>query len=106
MPCHTQLYKDIVSDKGSNASTDLPDIFSNDPSDASSDSELEPDMEPDGDDSDDDSDGELLFDDEKQYPPEYYQAESDSLDVSRLRQKRYSDKTQAKLNETMDYWDR
>jgi hypothetical protein len=35
-------------------------------------------------DSDDDSDSDLLFDDEEQHPPEYYQAEADSLDVLQL----------------------
>jgi hypothetical protein len=34
-----------------------------------------------------------LFADEKQRPPEYYLAESANLDISRLRQRRYSPKT-------------
>lgn len=96
MPRHAHA----ALEKGSDANTDLPDAF-NDPSIASLGSESE-----DSDDFGFDSDDSSLFDDEKQYPPEYYQAEADSLDVSRLRQKLYSGLTQEKLDETKDYWDR
>jgi hypothetical protein len=43
---------------------------------------------------DEKSDDDELFDDEVRRPPEYYIAASASLDVGRLRQKRYSIKTQ------------
>jgi hypothetical protein len=39
-----------------------------------------------------------LSDDEGQRPPEYYLAESENLDVKRLRQGRYSPKTQDRLD--------
>lgn len=77
-------------------------------SDDESDAELDSD-DSDGDsedDSDDGSDDDALFNDEEQHPPEYYLAEADRLDVSQLRQQRYSPKTQNKLEETRDYWDR
>ncbi|EDN08178.1 predicted protein [Histoplasma mississippiense (nom. inval.)] len=45
-------------------------------------------------------------DDEGQLPPEHYLALAESLDVSQLRQKRYSPKTQEKLDEICDYWER
>ena len=106
MPRRSQRDEDVTfSDSRSVTSTDIPDIFSNSPSDDSSDSESEPDRDDlDSDDSDDD--GDSLFDDEEQHPPEYYLAEADSLDVSKLRQQRYSPKTRQKLEETRDYWDR
>ncbi|KAN0079505.1 hypothetical protein V8E54_004719 [Elaphomyces granulatus] len=47
-----------------------------------------------GSDSDSDSDDEeCLFEDEMQHPPEYYLAEAENLDVSQLRQQKYSPKT-------------
>jgi len=77
-----------LSDDECDASADLPDIFSNDPSEDTSESDAEPDSDDsDGDsedDSDDDSDDDTLFNDEEQHPPEYYLAEADRLDVSQL----------------------
>ncbi|KAE8162198.1 hypothetical protein BDV40DRAFT_265509 [Aspergillus tamarii] len=87
----------------SDASSDLSAIFSDSgsDSDSSSDSDLE------SEDSDDeDKSGENAFDDEGQLPPEHYLAQAESLDVSQLRQKRYSDGTQERLDETRMYWDR
>jgi hypothetical protein len=56
---------------------------------------------------DDDTDDEAsLFGDEEQRPPEYYLAESAGLDVSRLRQQRYSPKTQERLDWVKEHWDR
>ncbi|EDN05363.1 conserved hypothetical protein [Histoplasma mississippiense (nom. inval.)] len=42
----------------------------------------------------------------RQLPPEHYLALAESLDITQLRQKRYSPKTQEKLDETRDYWER
>ncbi|KAJ5111736.1 hypothetical protein NUU61_001366 [Penicillium alfredii] len=95
----------VLSGDESDASTDLPDIFSNDASEddsSSSDPDLGVDIESD-DESDDDS---ILGDEEEQPTPEYYLQEAENLDVSQLRQQRYSPRTQNKLDETRDYWDR
>ena len=43
-------------------------------------------------------DEEWLFDDEERHPPEYYTSAAANLDVSRLRQKRYSPRTQERLD--------
>jgi hypothetical protein len=43
-------------------------------------------------------DNDDLFDDEVRHSPEYYLAASSNLDVGRLRQKRYSLKTQGRLD--------
>jgi hypothetical protein len=45
-----------------------------------------------------------LSDDEGPQPPEYYLAEAASLDVKRLRQRRYSPKTQERLDWVKDHW--
>jgi hypothetical protein len=57
--------------------------------------------------SDGDTDGEAwLSDDEEQRPLEYYLAEASNLDVKRLRQRRYSPKTQDRLDWVKDHWHR
>ncbi|KAJ6103770.1 hypothetical protein N7486_003992 [Penicillium sp. IBT 16267x] len=99
----------VPFDDESDASSILPEVFSNNASDSdssilasdldassSSESELE---------SDDESEDDLALDDEEeQLSPEHYLREAESLDVSKLRQKRYSPKTQERLDETQDYW--
>ncbi|RJE21864.1 hypothetical protein PHISCL_05815 [Aspergillus sclerotialis] len=55
---------------------------------------------------DEDKFGDDTFDDEGQLPPEHYLAQVESLDVSQLRQKRYSDGTQERLDGTRMYWNR
>ncbi|KAL2222178.1 hypothetical protein M432DRAFT_636821 [Thermoascus aurantiacus ATCC 26904] len=79
-----------LSNDESDASADLPDIFSNNPSEDTSESDTEPDSDDlDGDsedNSDNDSDDDALFNNEEQHPPD--------------------PKTQKKLEETRDYWDR
>jgi hypothetical protein len=67
--------------------------------DPTSDSELSSEG---SDDDESDSDDEF-HNDEGQLPPEHYIAEALSLDVSQLRQKRYSDCTQEKLDDTTMY---
>lgn len=99
----------VLSDDESDASSGLPEIFSNNASDsdsstASSDFDASSESESE---SDDESEDELaLEDEEEQLSPEYYLQEAESLDVSRLRQKRYSPKTQERLDETQDFWDK
>ena len=44
-----------------------------------------------------------LFDDEVRHLPEYYLAAESNLDVGRLRQKRYSPKTQMRLDWVKDH---
>jgi len=51
-------------------------------------------------DSDDEED---LFDDEVRHPPEHYRANAANLDVQRLRQRRYSPKTQAQLDRVKEH---
>jgi hypothetical protein len=51
-----------------------------------------------GDSDDDTDDEESLFDDEEQHPPEYYLNGAAKLDPKRLRQKRYRERTQARLD--------
>ncbi|KAF9883528.1 hypothetical protein FE257_003361 [Aspergillus nanangensis] len=65
-------------------------------SDYSSDPEIDSDI----------SDGEDESDDEGQLPPEHYLAQAKGLNVSQLRQNRYSDGTLERLDETRMYWDR
>lgn len=55
-----------------------------------------------GNDSDNES---CLSEDEEQRPPEYYLAESENLDVQRLRQRRYSPKTQDRLDWVKEHWE-
>ncbi|CAI7630707.1 unnamed protein product [Penicillium palitans] len=79
------------SQNESDADSDGSAIFTDNGSDKDSDSE----SEPDGDDTDNESDfGDESFNDEE------------GLDVSQLRQKRYSDGTQEKLDQTAVYWNR
>ena len=85
------------------ASSDLSAIFT----DNGSESEFNSDSEPESEDSDDENDSrDDSYTDEGQRPPEHYLAEAEGLDVSQLRQKRYSDKTQEKLDETVMHWNR
>lgn len=59
------------------------------------------------DESDSDTDDEAwLFDDVCRRPPEHYLAEAVSLDVKRLRQRRYSPNTQERLDWVKDHWHR
>jgi hypothetical protein len=98
-----------ISDE-SNTSAGSPSIFSDDSSDDSSDSSVsdnESDVDGDSDDSDSDSgDDDCLFEDEVEHPPEYYLAAAENLDVSQLRQQRYSPKTREKLEDTRHFWNR
>ena len=100
-----QHYQPIGSDDDSGTSTDVPDVFSYDATGESSDSASEPDSINDSDDNASD-DSILDYEEEQELPAEYYLQEAECLDVARLRQKRYSPRTQDKLDETREYWDR
>lgn len=80
----------------------VSEIFSDNGSDSDSNGELEDSKE-----SDDNNEQEdQSLNDEGQLSPEHYLAEAENLDVSQLRQKRYSDTTQEKIDGTRVYWDR
>jgi hypothetical protein len=79
------------------------DTFSDDEPDGTTDVDSDTFSNNGADDTDDEA---SLFDDEEQRPPEYYLAESAGLDVSRLRQQRYSPKTQGRLDWVKEHWDR
>ncbi|KAI3017333.1 hypothetical protein CBS147347_10329 [Aspergillus niger] len=85
------------------ASSDVSEIFSDIESD--SDTNTDPDLES-GDSESDDEDPDEDSKDEGQLPPESYLAQAASLNVSGLRQKRYADTTQDKLDDIRIYWDR
>ena len=100
-----QHYPPIGSDDDSGTSTDVPDVFSYNATSKSSDSTSEPDSINNSDDNSS-NDSILDFEEERELPAEYYLPEAEYLDVSRLQQKRYSPRTQDKLDETQEYWDR
>ena len=70
----------------------------------SSDSASEPDSINNSDDNSS-NDSILDYEEEQELPAEYYLQEAECLDVSHLQQKRYSPRTQDKLDKTREYWD-
>lgn len=102
--------KPVESDNESesDAGSDVTEIFSDNGPESESNSDLgldSEDSDDDNDDNDDDADDDC-FNDEGQLSPEHYLAQAENLDVSQLRQKRYSDKTQEALDDTRMYWNR
>ncbi|KAI2734345.1 hypothetical protein DTO013E5_10161 [Penicillium roqueforti] len=86
-PYHSENFSDHASD--TNSST-APSVF-----DSSSESESESEVE---------SKDDLASEDkEEQLPPEYYLHEAESLDISQLRHKRYSPKTQERLDKAQHF---
>ncbi|KAL4868073.1 hypothetical protein BDV12DRAFT_107969 [Aspergillus spectabilis] len=85
------------------ASSDLSEIFSDNGSD--SDSSSDPGLDS-KDSANKDKPGDNMFDNKGQLPPEHYLAQAESLNVSQLRQKQYSNGTQERLDETRMYWNR
>ena len=71
------------------------ELLINDEADSTSDDDTES-LFDESDDSTDDE--EWLFDDEERHPPEYYTSAVANLDVTQLWQKRYSPRTQERLN--------
>uniref|UniRef100_A0A093VMV6 Uncharacterized protein n=1 Tax=Talaromyces marneffei PM1 TaxID=1077442 RepID=A0A093VMV6_TALMA len=93
----------LDDESDSDASSVLSQIFS----DNGSDDESASDLESDQDESDDESDSDDYdLHDKGQLSAEEYLAIAENLNVSQLRQKRYSDATQDKLDETREYWNR
>lgn len=87
----------IDDEADSTSDSDADSLF--DRSDDDADTASEPDSERAREEVDDNTDkDDDLFDSEVRYPPEYYLAASANLDVGRLRQKRYSLKTQDRLD--------
>ncbi|OJD22696.1 hypothetical protein ACJ73_05960 [Blastomyces percursus] len=82
----------------SDASSDVSRIFSDNGPESESNSDSGLDSEEDPDDSDNNDEGQL--------PAAHYLARAENLDVTQLRQKRYSDKTQEALDDTRVYWNR
>ncbi|KAJ6000886.1 hypothetical protein N7481_001295 [Penicillium waksmanii] len=101
MPRPSRTLSDNESDVSSD---DIPAIFSANASDDDTDTDSAPS------DSDFDSEAEDECEDdsevEEELSPEYFLKEAEFLDVSQLRQKRYSPKTEERLDETRDYWER
>jgi hypothetical protein len=93
----------IEDESDSDASSVMSQIFSDNGSDDESVSDPESDREESDDESDSDDDD---LHDEGQLSAEEYLAIAENLNVSQLRQKRYSPNTQDKLDETRGYWDR
>ncbi|CRG88250.1 Threonine--tRNA ligase [Talaromyces islandicus] len=96
---------DTGNESESDTSSILTELFSDDELDDDSATDLDPDSDSeDPDDESDSEDDEAV--DEGQLSAEEYLAKAEQLDVSQLRQKRYSPKTQEKLDETGEYWNR
>ena len=98
----------VLSDDESDASSDFPEIFSNEASgtDSSTPNDSDSSSKSESEDESESEDDLALEDEDKQLPPEHYLQEAECLDVSLLRQKRYSPRTQEKLDETREYWDK
>lgn len=98
----------VLSDDESDSGSCAPVIFSNNASDtdfSATPSDPESSTEPESE-SEEESQDELGLDGEdEQLSPEYFLQEAESLDVSQLRQKRYSPKTQERLDETRELWE-
>ena len=93
--------KDVsILDNESTSDSDTDSLFDNEEADSGTDTDLYSVLAEE--DSDDDDD---LFDDEVRHPPEHYRVNAANLDVQRLRQKRYSPKTQAQLDRVKKHHD-
>ena len=96
---HPKLIGSDGRENQSDATSDLTEIFLDNRFDSDSSSDLELDSEV----SDEDKPNNNAFDDEGQLPPEHYLAQAESLDITQLQQKQYSDSTQERLDETCMY---
>jgi hypothetical protein len=104
-PRHDEDYLPVDDESDSASDSDTGSLFdgSDDEADTASDTDLESPLEEVNSNADYDDDD--LFDDEVRYPPEFYLAAEANLDVGRLRQKRYSPKTQERLDWVKDHHD-
>lgn len=87
----------------SDVSFDINKIFLNNEFDSESNSDLKLDSE--NLKNNNDLNDDLIHDKSQQFS-KHYLNETKNLNVSRFQQKRYSDKTQKKLDENCEYWDR
>ncbi|KAH1596989.1 hypothetical protein KXX44_006306 [Aspergillus fumigatus] len=100
MVTHSQQLTPNNESQDSNASSSISKIFSDSKSNSNSNSDLELDSK----DSDNkDNSPEDFSNNNSQLPPEYYLEQAESLDISQLQQKQYSDSTQEKLDKTREY---
>ncbi len=86
-------------DDESTSDSDADGLF-DDEADSGTDTDLDSLLAEEDSDADDD-----LYDDEVRHPPEHYRANAANLDVQRLRQRRYSPKTQAQLDRVKEHHD-
>jgi hypothetical protein len=102
-PRHDEDYLSIDDESDSTSDSDTNNLFDNsdNEADTTSDTDLDSALEIDSNIDDDDD----LFNDEVRHPPEYYLPAAANLDVGRLRQKRYSPKTQSRLDWVKDHHD-
>jgi len=84
-------------DDESTSDSDADGLF-DDEADSGTDTDLDSLLAEEDSDADDD-----LYDDEVRHPPEHYRANAANLDVQRLRQRRYSPKTQAQLDRVKEH---
>jgi hypothetical protein len=96
-PRHDKDYLSINNESDSTSNFDTDSLFdsSDDKADTASNTNLDSPLEEVNSNTNDDDD---LFDDKVQHLPKYYLAASANLDVGRLWQKRYSPKTQGRLD--------
>jgi len=106
LPLNDEDDLSIDDEFDSTSDSDPDSLFdsSDDEADSASDTDSESPLEEVDNSTDNDDDD--LFEGEVRHPPEYYIAQSDNLDVRRLRQKRYSPKTQDRLNWVKEHHDR
>ena len=102
LPLNDEEYLHIDDDSDSTSNSDADSLFDRSDNEVTSDTDSESLLEVDNNTDNDDDD---LFDGEVRHPPEYYLAASANLDVGRLRQKRYSPKTQGRLDWVKDHHD-
>jgi len=103
-PQHDEDYLPINNESDSTSDFDTDSLFdsSDNETDTASNTDLDSPLEEVNSNTDNNDD---LFDDEARHPPEYYLAASANLNVGRLRQKRYSPKTQGRFDWVKDHHD-
>ena len=103
-PRDEEGYLSMNDDSDSSSDSDIESLFDDDDNevDTTSNTDLDSSLEEADSDTDVDDD---LFEDEVRHPPEYYLAAETNLDVGRLRQKRYSLKTQSRLDWVKEHHD-
>jgi hypothetical protein len=103
-PRDEEDYLRIDDDSDSTSDSDTDSLFDDNDDETDTASETDLHSSPEQADSNTDVDDDLL-EGEVRHPPEYYLAAAANLDVGRLRQKRYSPKTQERLDWVKDHHD-